>query len=88
MSEPVAGAHAAAALRHVKRARGLLRESARHLAQAGQLDTVAHLTVRTTSDTQEASRVLLLALTEHRELDVIVIAATTPQLSGPGDTTP
>lgn len=68
------------ALRHVKRARGLLREASRQLARTGDLDTVAHTTVRTTAEADQLRELLAVALTEHRELDVIVIAATpTPQ---------
>ena len=63
-----------AAVRHLKRAQRLARESAQAIARAADVDTVGHIVVRRSEDIDTVSDLLRLSLTEHGELDVIVVA--------------
>jgi len=63
-----------AAIRHLKRAQRLARESARAIASAENVDTVGHIIVRREEDVDSVGDLLRLSLAEHRELDVIVVA--------------
>jgi hypothetical protein len=63
-----------AAIRHLKRAQRLARESAQAIARAGDVDTVGHVVVKREEDLATVIDLLKLSLTEHPELDVIVVA--------------
>lgn len=68
------------AARHLKRARSLLRDATRELAQSADLDTVAHTHVRDHRHLEQLTALLQVALTEHPAgLDVVVISPNQPQ---------
>jgi hypothetical protein len=73
-----------AAIRHLKRAQRLARESVREIARARDVDTVGHIVVRRgdEEDITSVNDLIRLSLTDYEELDVIVVAPIkTPQIA-------
>lgn len=73
---PADAAVAAIARQKVKQALAACRTAAQRLAQAHDIDVIGQRTCTTPGDVAAAVAVIQLALSEHGQVDVVVLATT------------